>query len=571
MPIRPPRILHCRLMARNLWLSVFVLLLCTVVRAQDLEQIAKAKPFEIRGSASASVGYYKGVGFQSTRRPYSYSIMLAPTISVYGVQIPFNVTFTEGSRSINNPFAQFGVNPHWKWIKGYFGWTNMTWSPTTLSGKTFLGAGIEINPSLFRFGAMYGRFNPAIKENLLSKEIQQPQYKRKGWATRIGVGNSDNYVDFIFLAARDVNNSIPVPKDTLNQLTYTPAENVVFGIMSFQTFAKKKLTWQLDGAVSGYTRDTRSPFIDPGTGFGTKALKLIFPPHLSSSYAWTAHSNLTYKAELFTLGFDYNRVQPEYQSMGVDYILNDQQRITLNQTWLAGKKKWTFGFNEFYQHDNLNKRKAVQTHRAGLSSNINFQMNQSFGFSVAYNNFITAQTKGLKPVSDTTRIFQMQNTILFAPRYMIVSPQYIHNIYTSFTYSRLDDFNRFTAAYARNSTINVNVGYSLSVNAMALSFTPGFNVLYAENPTVKLLTLGPSVSLGKSFWKGKISTSLSLGFTASQQNSVWNNKVINNTVGVGYRIDTHHSLKFDNSIMYAMYVASTSQEYRGALTYTYSF
>jgi hypothetical protein len=260
-----------------------------------------------------------------------------------------------------------------------------------------------------------------------------------------------------------------------------------------------------------YTRDTRSPLIDPGTGFGTKALKLIFPPHLSSSYSWTAHTNLSYKAELFTLGFDYNRVQPEYQSMGVDYILNDQQRITLNQTWFAGKKKWTFGFNEFYQQDNLNKRKAVQTHRAGLSSSINYQLNQSFGFSIAYNNFFTAQTKGLKQVSDTTKVFQMQNTILFAPRYMIATIKYVHNIYTSVTYSRLDDFNRFTSKYAKNSTVNVNVGYSLSVNALALSFTPGFNILYAQNPTVSLLTLGPNVSLGKSFWKGKISTSLSLG------------------------------------------------------------
>lgn len=548
-------------------LTIFTLSL----RSQDIENIAKQKPFEIHGSASVSAGYYKAVGFQNTRRPYSYSIMLAPTISVYGVQIPFNFTFTEGSRSINNPFAQFGINPYWKWIKGYFGWTNMTWSPTTLSGKTFLGAGIEINPSLFRFGAMYGRFNPAINENLLSKEVQQPQYKRRGWATKIGVGNADNYFDFIFLAARDVSGSIAPIKDTLSQLNYTPAENVVFGIMSFQTFAKKKLTWQLDGAISGYTRDTRSPLIDPGNGFGTKALKLIFPPHLSSSYAWSAHTNVTYRHQLFTLGFDYNRIQPEYQSMGVDYILNDQQKITLNQTWFAGKKKWTFAFNEFYQHDNLNNRKAVQTHRTGLSANVNFQMNQNFGFTISYNNFLTAQTKGIKQVNDTTKVFQMQNTIVFSPRYMILSTDYIHNIFTSITYSRMDDFNRFTSVYSKNSTVNTNLGYSLSVTAISLSFSPGINILYAQNSSIQLLTVGPSIGLGKTFWQGKISTSLNVTFTASRQNMVWNNKTINNTIGIGYRIDNHHSLKFDNSIMYAMYVASTSQEYRGALTYTYSF
>lgn len=555
---------------RSTTLIIF-LLAAAALRAQDLENIAKQKPFEIHGAASASVGYYKAVGFNSTRKPYSYSIMAAPTISLYGIQIPFNFTFTEGSRSLNNPFAQFGVNPYWRWIKGYFGWTNMNWTATTLGGKTFLGAGIEINPSLFRMGAFWGRLNPAVKENLLGAEPQQPQYKRFGWGLRLGVGNEKNHFDFIWLHGKDRAGSIPPPKDSLNQLNYTPAENAIFGIKNHQTFAKGKFTWDLDGAVSAYTRNLYSQLLDIGTGPGTKFLKLAIPPRLSSGYAWSVHNNFTYRTDSLTLGFDYNRIQPEYQSMGVDYILNDQEKVMLNQTFFAGKKKWTFAFSQFYQHDNLNKRKALMTHRIGVNTSINWQANQQFGATFSYNNFNIFQTKGLKELNDTTRLLQTQNSITIGPRYTIVNTKMVHSVFAAITYSRLDDMNKFTSKFSRNAVLNTNVGYTLSVIAWSFGISPNINVMYSKTPTYNLLNLTPNIAFSNAFWQGKINTSVSIGFTASRVNNLWNTKTINNTIGVGYNITQHHSLKLSNSIMHTWYTTSTSQEYRGDLTYTYSF
>lgn len=556
-------------------LSAKLLSACLLVSlnasAQDIENIAKQKPFEVHGAVSVSGGYYKGVGFPNTRRPYTYSVIAAPTVSIYGVQIPFNFTFTEGSRSLKNPFAQFGINPYWKWVKGYFCWTNMHWTPTTLGGKTFLGAGVEINPSLFRFGAFWGRLNPAVRENLLGTEPIQPQYKRFGWGFRIGVGNEKNHFDIIWLHAKDRANSIPAPLDTLNQLNYTPAENAIVGIKSHQTFAKGKLTWDLDGAVSGYTRNTNSQLLDIGDGLGTKFLKVAFPPRLSSSFAWSAHNNFTYRSEKLTLGFDYNRIEPEYQSMGVDYILNDQQKFMLNQQFYAGKKKWTFSFNEFYQHDNLNKRKALRTHRTGLSGNANWQMNQNFGATFSYNGFYMFQTKGLKAVNDSTKIAQLQNSFLVSPRYMIFNTKMVHVIFTAVTYTRLDDLNQFTAKYSRNNTVNWNMGYTLSLIQSAFGFAPNLNIMFSKTPSFDVLNITPNATFSKSFWKGKINTSLMLGYTASRQNKLWNSKTINNTIGIGYNITSKHALKLNNSVMYTWLPVTTTQEYKGDLTYTLTF
>ncbi|MES2621474.1 MAG: hypothetical protein V4615_11545 [Bacteroidota bacterium] len=551
---------------------LFLFTVASYLNAQDLENIKQVNPLEIHGTASASVGYYKGVGFNNTRKPYSYSIMLAPVFSVYGVQIPFNFTFTEGSKSVSNPFAQFGVNPSYKWIKGYFGWTNMTWSPTTLNGKTFLGAGIEINPSLFRFGAFYGRMNPAIRENLLGPSPQQPQFKRRGWGLKVGVGNENNYFDFIWLHGKDVSNSIPKPTSDLNTLDYTPAENAVFGIKSHQAFLKNKnLVWDLDGAASAYTRDNNSQLVDIGTGVGTKFLKVAIPPRLSTSYAWTAHTNISYKAETYTLGFDYNRIQPEYQSMGLDYIMNDQQKITLNQSFVAAKRKVNVSFSEFYQHDNLNKRKAAKTNRAGLTTAVNLNINQNFGAAISYNNYFTFHTKGRKEINDTTKIFMVQNTFVFAPYYTIVNAKMVHNIYLSATYSRLDDLNEFTSKFSKNSTVNTNIGYSLSVLKSAFSFGPSLNVLYSESPVFKMFSVGPAVALGKNFLKGKISLNTSVTFIASRLNDVWNSKTVTNSIGFGYRITKNHAVKVNNNIMHTFYLNGNTSEYKGDLTYTYTF
>ncbi len=541
------------------------------LKAQDVGNITKENPFEIHGSVSVGAGYYLSKGFNTTRKPYTYSINAAPEISVYGVKIPFNFTFTEGSKSVSNPFAQFGINPYWKWIKGYFVYTNMKWSPTTLNGKTFLGAGIEINPSLFRMGAFYGILNPVLKENLLGPNTQQPQYKRKGWGLKVGVGNQNNYFDFIWVHGKDVANSIAKPTDILNQLNVTPAENAIFGIASHQMFAKNAVTWDLDAAASAYTRDLNSQLVDIGTGIGTKFLKVAIPPRLSTSYAWTAHTFVGYKTDSFSLGFDYNRIQPEYQSMGVDYILNDQEKITLTQTFVAAKKKLNVAFMEFFQRDDLNKRKSVKTNRLGVNASFSYNHNQNFGFNINYNNFTILQQDGLKELNDTTKIFQLQNTFAFIPRYTFINTKLVQNILLAVTYTRLDDLNDFTAKYSRNSTVNTNISYSAMVLKAQLSITPSLNIMYSKTTLFDLLNVGPTLALSKTWWKGKISTTATTTFTMSRNNKLWNSKTVNNSISLGYRITKNHSIKYNNGVTHSWLSYGTTSEYKGELIYTYVF
>lgn len=538
--------------------------------AQDLEEIPKQKPFEIHGSVTAGLGYYKtSSAFGNTRRPYSYFINAAPVVSLYGIQIPMNFTFNEGGSQVRNPFAQFGVNPYWKWIKLYGGWTNMNWSPGTLGGKTFLGVGVEINPSLFRFGAMYGRLNPSIGEQTDTlNPFVAPQYKRTGYAFKIGVGNEKNFFDFIFLKGKDKGNSLQQVSDELN---YSPQENAVFGINSFQSFLKQKLTWQLDGAVSAITRNINSQPMDIGSSGGAKFLEKIIQPRLSSSYAWTAHTAINYRAEKYSLGFEYLRIQPEYVSMGVDFILNDQQRFSATQSVMLLKNKMSLSFNQLYQHDNLNKRKAVKTNRTNFGFNANYNHNQNWGINFGYNNFFIFQQSGLKQLNDTTRLAQFQNMIMLTPRYTMFNEKFVHNVHVSFMFQRMDDLNKFTAVFTKNNTINVNTGYTLAINSISLSVGPSLNVLHTVSPSITLTNINPSVSVGYTFWKSRINANVMLGYTAGRLNGDWNTRTINNDISLSYRINNMHSVRVSNSIMNSRFNTFSTSEYRGDMAYTLSF
>jgi len=332
-----------------------------------------------------------------------------------------------------------------------------------------------------------------------------------------------------------------------------------------------KLVWQLDASLSGYTRNTASELLDIGTGLGTKVLKVIFPSRLSTGYAWTAHTKLTYKADNFSLGVNYNHIQPEFQSMGIDYIVNDQQRFALNQSFNLKKGKVALAFSQLYQHDNLNNRKAAKTNRAGLTASVSLNPSQKFGIAFAYNNFLVFQQKGLKEINDSTKLMMLQQTLTVSPRYTIVNSKFVHNIFLAITYARLDDVNKVTAQFTRNNTVSTSLGYAMSHLVSSLSFASSMNILYTKTPLFELLNVGPTLSISKTWWEGKITSSLSSTYTASRQNKLWNSQTINGTIGLGYRINGHHDLRFNNTLMYTVFTQSTSIEFRGDLTYTYTF
>ncbi|MDP4256024.1 MAG: hypothetical protein Q8938_18595, partial [Bacteroidota bacterium] len=110
--------------------------------AQDIGTWGSQKPVSLRGSAQIRGIFYGASGIPDRRTPFSYLFAGNLTADLYGVSIPMNFSISEQDRSFSQPFNQFGISPHYKWITLHLGYRNISFSPYTLAGYTLLGAGV---------------------------------------------------------------------------------------------------------------------------------------------------------------------------------------------------------------------------------------------------------------------------------------------------------------------------------------------------------------------------------------------------------------------------------------------
>ena len=70
-----------------------VLLLPFAVGAQDIEQVDLKRPVRLSGNISFSMENYSVNGIEARRQPFTWTLNGAPTLTVLGVQMPFQFLF----------------------------------------------------------------------------------------------------------------------------------------------------------------------------------------------------------------------------------------------------------------------------------------------------------------------------------------------------------------------------------------------------------------------------------------------------------------------------------------------
>src|SRR5437773_1800751 len=141
-------------------LSVF--LSVNAVLAQDLGNLGEQKPFSLDGSITLSGTKYSVSGAPARRPPTSWTIVGTPTLSFYGISLPFNFILSDQESDFRQPFDQIGVSPNYKWATLHLGYNSLNYSKYTLAGITFLGVGVDLDPEPLRLSVMYGRFQRAV-------------------------------------------------------------------------------------------------------------------------------------------------------------------------------------------------------------------------------------------------------------------------------------------------------------------------------------------------------------------------------------------------------------------------
>jgi hypothetical protein len=539
-------------MNRTLLFIVLLVFCHRAVSAQDLSQLKTQKPFSIDGTLSTTANFYSISGKESTRDPFSYVLSGNVNVSVYSIQLPFSFTYSNNSFNYAQPFNRFGISPEYKWIKLHLGYRSMSFSPLTMAGHSFLGAGLELNPGIFRFGAVYGRFNQKTVPNSVNPQDTLQTPTRKGYSVKIGVGSAKNFADLIFLQIADDTMSF----DKAMYGSKLPQANAVLGThMKFTLF--KKVTWETEGAFSLLTKDlyTTQPF-DIGNAT-LQNLVNVFHVNSSSEYSTALTSSLTYSERKFSVGLQYRRIDPNFQSFGAYYFNTDVENITINTKFGLFKNKLSVNGNIGLQNDNLRNNKAAQSSRLISMANVSYNSGKIFSINGSFSNYSINQQPGRLPLNDTIKLYQSNRNITLTPTFTFNNSKNQQMVQLNLVLMDLTDHNQFTATSSEVNSRMALLNYFLNHIKSGISVMAGLNYTTMVSAYADQKIFGINTDIGKPFFKGKLNAHIGISTNRSNINgtSGWVNT---GTASITFKPHPKHLFKLNFSQMQNIYPETSS-------------
>ncbi len=438
-------------------IGIFIFLVSSLCAQQ-----AKTPWVEFGSSIRLSATVYSIRGQDYRQEPFSYFLHGTPRLTIKGFDIPVSFILSNQQRSIQQPFNRIGIAPKYRWIKAYLGYNTMALSKYTFSNRQFLGAGVELNPGKLRLAALYGRLQKAIREdsteaNANSFLLQQslPRFERRAFGGKIGIGSVNSYFDIVGMKAYDVKD----PDDPIDTLAVRPQENVALGIQS-KLKLSKFVELKLDLASSIYTRDTTSADydVDEEVGF----LVNVLQPKESTQILFAGEAGIGYKKPTWGIQLNYKRIDPDFKSMGVYYLQSDISQWTIAPNFSLLKKTLRIRGQIGIQRDNLYETRLATSKRVIQSAHVQWNQSRFFQIGAYYTNFGLTQTPGLKALTDTTRISQVNGSYGISPSLYIAGKTWQHQLYSTISFNKLSFNKSSIVAIEDIKTTQLNVGYTIS-------------------------------------------------------------------------------------------------------------
>lgn len=559
---------------RSFFIIVVLISIINSSFAQDIENIANQKPFDFSGSINTSSNFYFTSDTGSSRAPWTYLLAGNFNVSVYGISMPFSFMYSNQNFDYAQPFNRVGFSPEYKWIKLHLGYRSITQSSFTLSGHSFLGAGVELTPGKLRFSGVYGRFKKKTVPNTLNPLDTLYSPTRKGYSIKLGYGSDKNYLDLIFLKIAD---------DTLENLpsgtgeSEPPQGNMVIGTQ-FKFTLSKNLTWESEGALSLLTKNMNiNAEFDSSNNLLQKFDK-FFTVNLTTEYATAFRTNLQYTLKSFSLGLQYRRIDPNYQSFGAYYFNTDMENITVNSSFRMLKKKLTLRGSAGIQNDNLKNNKARNSRRFITMFVFDYNPGKVFGINGTYSNFSINQFAGNLPLNDTIKLYQSNRNLSITPRLTFVNENVTQMVQFNITRMDLIDHNQFTAENSQVSSSIYLLNYIRNYQSLGLNINLGLNRTYLSTAIDDRVMSGVSMGAGKTMLENKMNITITLVRNTNQisnESTEYKGAVFTKGVSAYYKPRPNHMLKcnmYFNSVKYPEKTTSKSyNESKIILSYVYTF
>lgn len=563
---------------KKILLLVVLLLATTAAFSQsfNVEQVGKSKLINVSGGFSANSVFYSG---NAPREPFTYFLNGNINLNIANLyNLPFSFSYSNLKFGYNKPVLinRLSIHPSYKWITAHIGDVSMSFSPYTLSGHQFSGVGIDLTPQgNFKVSAMYGRL---LKSSEYDSTIPSliPNYKRYGYGFKTAYTLNKINLGLTFFKAKDVNTSLtnPIPFE----LGITPKEN---SAISFETSFNlyNKLQVVAEFANSSITEDTREAGSERSKGMAS----LFLNSNNSTKNYKAIKTQLIYPAGNGTLGLGYERIDPNYRTLGGYFFNNDLENITLNATQNLYNNKITLALNAGLQKDDLEDQKKSQSKRLVSSVNLGLKPNEKLNIDLSYSNFQsftnsknqfdyinqTSQFDNL----DTLNYRQVTQNATFNLNYLLRNEK-TQKRSMGINLSVQDAVNQQqgqTLQGGASTFYNSALSYLIGYPDRSLNIVGALNSTFSHLDASNNLILGPTLGVNKNFMDKKVSTSFSSSYNTSFSDGKKQTDVFNFRLSGNYLLQEKHNFNMAILSLFSKRTTGSSSDLTATLTYSYSF
>ncbi|MDO5106410.1 MAG: hypothetical protein Q4D72_11010 [Capnocytophaga sp.] len=357
----------------------------------DLENINRKiiekfqKPvFSLSGGVSASGVYYHSE-MAHNRAPFTYFLSGNLQIGVYDWNIPLSYHYSnQGAHfkyTLPFSFNRLSLHPKYKSLQFHIGDVSMNFSPYTYNGLPFTGFGFEFTPDEFplRGSVFAGKLQRAVEYN---PDVQgsKPYYERWGYGLNLQWVKPQYELRLIGFYAKDNENSLQ--GEIPSALNVRPEQG-----LSYSAFGKVKpfsfVDIYAEYAVSKLVEDVR---FAPNTAVFSN----------SEAHQHNAlNAGINFSFVLGSVGLRYERVAPDYRTLGAYYFVNDMENLTLNTSLHLLGNRLNISGNVGKQHDNLNAQKTMDSNQWVGAVNINYKPTEKLDMTLNYSNFTSFTNRRL--------------------------------------------------------------------------------------------------------------------------------------------------------------------------------
>lgn len=562
------------------YVTTIILNICIIhIGAQSLDDLCKQEPFKISGGVSTNHSYFMTTDSTSQRDPYNYTVTGNLNASIIGISLPLSFSYSNNNTTYQQPFNQLKFIPKYKWVRLHMGYSSMSFSPYSLNGEQFSGVGIELTPGNFNFMTFYGNLRKAVDYDP-DDENNFPSYKRVGYGVKTDFTIKGVTSGLSIFKAKDDVNSIynRIPEDK----TVIPKENMVITAnTSFPLFSIANIS--LEYATTAYTDNINDSKKDDVDNVVFKNLGGVFNNRSSTTYFQAYKSSVNLNLSFLNLGANYEMVEPGYKTLGSDYSNNDFENITLDMSTSIINNSVTLAINVGRQRNSLDGKKSRANERIVTSVNVGIRPVKNFNINMAYSNF-TSFTK-VKSVLDeeenstnlsyvdTLGFTQISENANLSLSYNYAYKKGIsHNFaFNSAVQLASEKQNRRTAENAGTTFYSGLFLYTYKNTPKSLSVNTSFNYNNNEAGEFTSSTMGPNITVSKSFFKKKLKTSLGSAYNLSYNNSELVNKSLSVRLNCGYILMKKHNFSLSSTLISRETITSEITKKKSDITFNFNY